>query len=74
MISCDNDLLDDEEATHYAYFVDCTPMRYEEVAKDPKWVKPMDEEINAIEKKQHLEAHNSSKGKDSNWSQMGSQV
>jgi hypothetical protein len=40
----------DEEIINFALFADCEPMNFEEASGDEKWIKAMDEEINAIEK------------------------
>lgn len=49
-IANDNNIDDGGDLIHYAHSVDCDPLRFEEVVKDERWVKIMDEEINAIEK------------------------
>jgi len=41
--------INEEVATHVALFVYCDPVVFEEVVKNHKWRKAMDEEIAAIE-------------------------
>ncbi|TYK11224.1 Integrase, catalytic core [Cucumis melo var. makuwa] len=40
----------DDLLTYFALFSDCDPRIFEEVIKDPKWQRAMDEEIEAIER------------------------
>jgi hypothetical protein len=42
---------DDVFFFHYVFLSDCDPITFEEVAKESKWQKAMDEEIMSIEKK-----------------------
>jgi len=49
VLGTDNDP-SDEEIINFALFADCEPVTFEEASGDEKWIKAMDEEINAIEK------------------------
>ena len=40
---------------HYILFSDCDPTTFENVVKETKWRKAMDDEIAAIEKNQNCE-------------------
>ncbi|GKV32259.1 hypothetical protein SLEP1_g40876 [Rubroshorea leprosula] len=46
---------DDVLINHFALFVDCDPLTYEEVVKEEKWQKTMAEEIGSIERNQTWE-------------------
>ncbi|GKV32209.1 hypothetical protein SLEP1_g40826 [Rubroshorea leprosula] len=43
---------DDVPVNHFALFVDCDPLTYEEAVKEEKWQKAMAEEIGSIERNQ----------------------
>ncbi|GKV36956.1 hypothetical protein SLEP1_g45038 [Rubroshorea leprosula] len=46
---------DDVLVNHFALFVDCDPLTYEEAVKEEKWQKAMAEEIGSIERNQTSE-------------------
>ncbi|GLT87811.1 hypothetical protein SLE2022_058710 [Rubroshorea leprosula] len=53
---------DDVPVNHFALFVDCDPLTYEEAVKEEKWQKAMAEEIGSIERNQTWELTNLPKG------------
>ncbi|GKU93614.1 hypothetical protein SLEP1_g7191 [Rubroshorea leprosula] len=46
----DDEVDDDGELVHFAFFVDSEPVTFEEAIQDPRWVNAMNEEIKAIER------------------------
>lgn len=56
------ELSDDETLTHLALFADCDPIAYEEVAKEAKWQRAIDSEIDAIERNNTWELTDLPKG------------
>ncbi|GKV33525.1 hypothetical protein SLEP1_g42028 [Rubroshorea leprosula] len=53
---------DDVPVNHFALFVDCDPLTYEEAVKEEKWQKAMAEEIGSIERNQTWELTNLPEG------------
>ncbi|GKU94475.1 hypothetical protein SLEP1_g7971 [Rubroshorea leprosula] len=53
----------EDTLTHFSLFFDCYPIVFEEVAKESKWQKAMDEEIAAIERNNTWELTELPKGK-----------
>ncbi|GKV46281.1 hypothetical protein SLEP1_g53273 [Rubroshorea leprosula] len=53
---------DDVPVNHFALFVDCDPLTYEEAIKEEKWQKAMAEEIGSIERNQTWELTNLPEG------------
>ena len=43
-------ILVNEDVPHFALFVDCDPTTFENVVKEEKWRKDMDDEIDSIER------------------------
>jgi len=48
-----NEVYFDGELVHLVFFVDTEPVSYECAMKDSRWINPMKEELNSIEKIKH---------------------
>ena len=64
-VSGDDQSDDDDALVHFALFLDCDPITFQEAVKESKWKKAMTEEIRSIEKNNTWELSKLPKGQKS---------